>query len=51
MFASGSTDNIKQWKFPDGQFIQNLTGQNTMVNSMAVNEDSVLVSGGIYNFK
>ena len=26
MMASASADNIKQWKFPDGNFIQNLTG-------------------------
>jgi pleiotropic regulator 1 len=46
MFASGSTDNIKQWKCPNGDFIQNLTGHNTMINSLAVNEDGVMVSGG-----
>src|SRR4051812_7328405 len=25
MFASGSTDNIKEWKCPNGDFIQNLS--------------------------
>lgn len=44
-FASGSPDNIKQWKFPDGNFIQNLTGHNAIINTLAMNSDSVLVSG------
>ena len=26
-FASGAPDNIKQWKFPDGNFMQNLSGK------------------------
>ncbi|CAD5216157.1 unnamed protein product [Bursaphelenchus xylophilus] len=46
MFASGSTDNIKQWKSVNGTFFQNLSGHNTMINTLAVNEDGVLVSGG-----
>lgn len=46
MFASASPDNIKQWKCPDGKFIQNLSGHNAIVNCLAVNEDGVLVSGG-----
>ncbi|XP_067106524.1 pleiotropic regulator 1 isoform X1 [Osmerus mordax] len=44
-FASGSADNIKQWKFPEGNFIQNLSGHNAIVNTLAVNSDGVLVSG------
>ncbi|KAK0052496.1 pleiotropic regulator 1 [Biomphalaria pfeifferi] len=43
-FASGSPDNIKQWKFPDGTFLQNLSGHNAIVNSLACNSDGVLVS-------
>ncbi|KRX43028.1 Pleiotropic regulator 1 [Trichinella sp. T6] len=46
MFASASPDNIKQWKCPNGEFIQNLSGHSAIVNALAVNEDSVLVSGG-----
>jgi pleiotropic regulator 1 len=46
MFASGSFNNLKQWRFPDGIFIQNLSGHNAIVNCMAVNSDGVLVSGG-----
>lgn len=44
-FASGSPDNIKQWKFPDGNFLQNLSGHNAIINSLALNSDNVLVSG------
>lgn len=46
MFASASPDNIKQWRCPEGNFIQNLNGHNAIVNSMAVNPEGVLVSGG-----
>lgn len=45
-FASGSPDNIKQWKFPDGNFLQNLSGHNAIINSLALNSDNVLVSAG-----
>ena len=45
-FASASPDNIKQWKFPDGNFIQNLSGHQSIVNSLSVNQDGVLVSAG-----
>ncbi|XP_039288644.1 pleiotropic regulator 1-like isoform X1 [Nilaparvata lugens] len=45
MFASASPDNIKQWKCPEGKFIQNLAGHNAIVNCLAVNPEGVLVSG------
>uniref|UniRef100_A0A1B6KTX6 Pleiotropic regulator 1 n=1 Tax=Graphocephala atropunctata TaxID=36148 RepID=A0A1B6KTX6_9HEMI len=45
MFASASPDNIKQWKCPEGNFIQNLSGHNAIVNCLAVNPEGVLVSG------
>ena len=44
--ASASPDNIKQWKFPDGNFIQNMSGHNSIINTLALNQDNVLVSGG-----
>lgn len=50
-FASASPDNIKQWKFPDGNFVQNLIGHNSIVNCMAVNSDGVLVSGGEWSLE
>ncbi|CAI5453576.1 unnamed protein product [Caenorhabditis angaria] len=46
MFASASPDNIKQWKFPKGEFMQNLSGHNTIINALSCNDDGVLVSGG-----
>ncbi|KAK3879399.1 hypothetical protein Pcinc_016029 [Petrolisthes cinctipes] len=45
MFASGAPDNIKQWKCPDGKFVQNLAGHNAIVNCLAMNREGVLVSG------
>lgn len=45
MFASASPDNIKQWKYPEGKFIQNFSGHDAIINCMAVNSDGVLVSG------
>lgn len=45
-FASGSTGSIKQWKCPEGAFMQNFDGQNCVINTLAVNEDNVLFSGG-----
>ena len=45
-FASGSPDNIKIWKLPDGNFLQNFTGHQAIVNTLAVNSDGVMVSGG-----
>ncbi|CAF1352940.1 unnamed protein product [Adineta steineri] len=43
--ASASPDNIKEWRFPKGEFIQNLSGHSAIVNSLASNADNVLVSG------
>jgi pleiotropic regulator 1 len=47
-FASGSTGSIKQWKCPEGAFMQNFEGQNSIINTLSVNEDNVLFSGGRY---
>jgi pleiotropic regulator 1 len=44
-FASGAPDNIKQWYAEDGKFIQNLSGHNAVINTLACNADGVLVSG------
>jgi len=46
-FASGSADNIKQWKFPEGLFIQNFEGHKAIINCLTVNADNVLFSGGM----
>ena len=45
-FASASTGSIKQWKCPEGTFMQNFEGQNSVINTLSVNEDNVLFSGG-----
>ena len=44
-FVSGSPDNIKKFLLPEGQFVQNLSGHSTIVNTMALNDDGVLFSG------
>ena len=45
-FASCSTASIKQWKCPEGKLMQNFDGHNSVINTISVNEDGVLVSGG-----
>lgn len=45
-FYSASADNIKVWKCPEGSFMRNISGHNTIINSVAMNSDNVLVSGG-----
>ena len=45
MFISGAPDNLKQWRCPDGKFVQNLEGHNAIVNCLSVNSDNVVVSG------
>ncbi|NXK66740.1 PLRG1 regulator, partial [Sylvietta virens] len=44
-FASGSPGLIKQWKFPDGEFIQDLSEHNAMINALAVSSEGILASG------
>ena len=44
--VSASADNIKKWLFPKGRLMKNFSGHNTIVNSVAVNDDNVLVSSG-----
>lgn len=45
-FATGSTGSIKQWKCPEGAFMQNFEGHNAIINSMSVNEQNVFFTGG-----
>jgi pleiotropic regulator 1 len=45
-FASASAGSIKQWKCPEGAFMQNFEGHNSIINTLSVNEDNVLFSGG-----
>ncbi|KAJ8657023.1 hypothetical protein O0I10_007357 [Lichtheimia ornata] len=45
-FVSGSADNIKGWKCPEGTFIQNYEGRKSIINTLSVNQDGVIFSGG-----
>ena len=46
-FASASTDAIKKWKCPEGRFLSTLGDHGgAIVNTLAVNSDGVLFSGG-----
>lgn len=45
-FASAAADNIKKWQCRDGRFLMKLTGHNSVVNCMAMNDEGVLVSAG-----
>lgn len=45
-FATGSTGSIKQWKCPEGAFMQNFEGHNAIINTMSVNEQNVFFTGG-----
>lgn len=44
--GSASPDNIKQWKLPNAEFIQNVSGHNAILNALTVNSDNVMVSAG-----
>lgn len=46
-FATGSPDNIKEWKCPDGDFMHNFgPHQNSIINTLSVNRDGVMFAGG-----
>ncbi|MBA0830943.1 hypothetical protein Goarm_015437, partial [Gossypium armourianum] len=46
-FASASADNIKKFSLPKGEFLHNmLSQQKTIINTMTVNEDGVMATGG-----
>ncbi|KAJ9120503.1 pre-mRNA-splicing factor prp46 [Naganishia onofrii] len=47
-FASASSggNNIKKWKCPEGTFVTNFPGHEAIINTLSVNEDGVLFSGG-----
>ncbi|KAG9253581.1 WD40-repeat-containing domain protein [Emericellopsis atlantica] len=44
-FATGSTGSIKQWKCPEGAFMQNFEGHNAIINTLSVNQNNVFFSG------
>mmetsp|Transcript_43860 Transcript_43860/g.138850 ORF Transcript_43860/g.138850 Transcript_43860/m.138850 type:complete len:501 (+) Transcript_43860:1232-2734(+) len=45
-FCSASADNLKKWKCPEGKFLHNITGHNSIINALAINQDNVMVAGG-----
>lgn len=47
-FATGSAggNNIKKWKCPEGSFVFNFSGHNAIINTLSVNSEGVLFSGG-----
>lgn len=45
-FGSASAQSIKQFKCPEGAFMQNFTGHNSIINTLSVNDQNVLFSGG-----
>ncbi|KAI4388102.1 hypothetical protein MLD38_000464 [Melastoma candidum] len=46
-FASASADNIKKFSLPSGEFLHNmLSQQKTIINTMAVNDEGVMATGG-----
>lgn len=49
-FATGSAggNNIKKWACPNGTFVHNFSGHDAIINSLSVNADGVLFSGGTF---
>jgi len=45
-FASAGSDKIRIWKQPEGDCLRTLDDHNAVINSLAINQDNVLVSGG-----
>lgn len=44
--ASAGGNNIKKWKCPEGAFVFNFSGHNAIINTLSVNSEGVLFSGG-----
>ena len=52
-FVSGAADTIKKWQGKEGRFIKNFSGHKAVINTLAVNDDGVAMSGsdnGTMNF-
>ena len=45
-FASASADGIRKWQNRDGKFLKLFAGHNAVVNTLALNDDGVMFSGG-----
>ncbi len=52
-FLSGAADCLKKWQGKEGRFIKSFTGHKAVINTLAMNDDGVVVSGadnGSMNF-
>ena len=52
-FMSGAADVLKKWQAKDGRLIKNMSGHNSVINALAINDDGVAVSAaddGTMNF-
>lgn len=51
-FASASSggNNIKKWKCPEGMFVSNFSGHDAIINTITVNHDGAMFSGGPSSF-
>ncbi|KAI7897539.1 WD40-repeat-containing domain protein [Cokeromyces recurvatus] len=45
-FVSGSADAVKGWKCPEGMFMQNYERKKAIINTLSINQDGVIFSGG-----
>ena len=45
-FVTGGADKLRVWRCPEGEHMRNVEGHNAIVNTLAINRDNVLVSGG-----
>ena len=47
-FVSAGADGIKIYKCPEGKYLRSLTEEQGIINTMDINKDGILVSGGEY---
>lgn len=40
------TNSIKKWKCPEGIFVHNFTGHEAIINTLSLNSEGVMFSGG-----
>jgi len=44
--ADALSCSIKKWKCPEGIFVHNFSGHEAIINTLAMNEEGVMFSGG-----
>ena len=44
-FASAAADKIRIWKLPEGHQLRKIPDHAAIINSLALNQDNVMVSG------